>query len=314
MARKFFKILDEYKFSGFGTRIENQPDRLINQDGSVNTRKSGMGFLAHFSVFHFLVTTKWWKFNVLVILSYLSINIFFGFIYAVFGVEDLGIRENTFTQELLRAFYFSAQTFSTVGYGRLNPQGHWLNIVSVIEMLIGMMYLALTAGLLFARFSRPVSKIIFSKNALIGPYQDTTAIMFRLANAKENLLFDVDIKVLLTMTLVENGENKRKFYQLPLEMDRINMLALSWTVVHPIDKDSPLAGMSKEEFDKTNPEILALLRGFNNTFSQDIHAQSSYKHYDLVWGAKFKPIFSNKRGKTIVELNRINDYDPESIE
>ena len=137
--------------------------------------------------------------------------------------------------------------------------------------------------------------------------------MMRLANAKENLLFDVNARVLLTLTATVNGNRQRKFYQLPLEMDQINMLALSWTVVHPIDDESPLNNWSREELEKTDPEILVLVRGYNSTFSQNIHSQTSYKFSDIVWHAKFKPIFRNHRGKTIVDIDRINEYEPVSM-
>ena len=309
MAIKIFKNTNEYKTSGFGSRLEDQPDRLVNHNGTVNVRKSGMGFLAHFSIFHYLVTVSWWRFNMLVILSYLLINLFFGTLYTLIGIEGLGLQSRGWASDLFQGIYFSAQTFSTVGFGRLNPQNHWINVLSLAEMLVGMMYLALAAGLLFARFSRPVSKIVFSENAVIAPYRKGTGLMIRLANAKENLLFDVSARILLTLKTTEKGKMQRKFYQLPLEMDMINMLALSWTIVHPIDDNSPMHGMTKEEFENKDPEILVLIRGYNSTFSQNIHSQTSFKFSDIVWNAKFKSIFRNQKGKTIVDIDRINAID-----
>ena len=309
MVKKFIKSTREYRTSGFGNRVEDQPHRLVNQNGTVNVRKSGMGFLVHFSIFHYLVTINWWRFNLLVLFSYLLINILFGALYIFIGVEGIGLQSRGWHADLIQGIYFSAQTFSTVGFGRLNPQNHWINIVSLVEMLVGMMYLALAAGLLFARFSRPVSKIVFSKKAVIAPFGETTGLMLRMANAKENLLFDVSARVLLTLTTTLNGIKQRKFFQLPLEMDQINMLALSWTVVHPIDDESPLNNLTREEFEKNDPEILVLVRGYNSTFSQNIHSQTSYKFSDVAWHAKFKPIFRNHRGKTIVEIDRIDEYE-----
>jgi len=309
MANNFIHRLNEYKNSGFGNRPDHQPDRLLNQDGSLNVKKTGLGFFDHFSVFHFLVTTNWFTFNMLIISSYILINIVFGVIYWVVGIEEIGIRHDKSLEDLLESIYFSAQTFSTVGYGRANPGSHMANFIAFSEMLVGMMYLALAAGLLFARFSRPVAKIIFSKKAVIAPYRDGTAFMFRLSNAKANLLLEVEVKLLLVMNKFENGKEVRKFYDLPLEMDKINMLALSWTVVHPIDENSPLDQVKEKELAASKAEFMVLIKGLNNTLSQQVHARTSYKPENMEWGAKFSPIFSDNKGKTVIAMDKIGKYE-----
>jgi inward rectifier potassium channel len=245
----------------------------------------------------------------LIIGSYVLINIIFGVIYWVVGIEDIGIRHDTSVEDLLESIYFSAQTFSTVGYGRANPGSHMANFIAFSEMLVGMMYLALAAGLLFARFSRPVAKIIFSKKAVIAPYRDGTAFMFRLSNAKANLLLEVEVKLLLVMNKFENGKEVRKFYDLPLEMDKINMLALSWTVVHPIDENSPLDQVKEKELAASKAEFMVLIKGLNNTLSQQVHARTSYKPENMEWGAKFSPIFSDNKGKTVIAMDKIGKYE-----
>lgn len=309
MGKKFSKLFKEYKYSGFGNKPDHQPERLLNQDGSINAEKTGMSFFDHFSFFHFLVTTNWLTFNLLVVASYTLINISFGLVYWKLGIDQIGISHHTPWEDFLESLYFSAQTFSTVGYGRANPASHLANLVAVAEMLVGMMYLALAAGLLFARFSRPVAKIIFSEHALVGPYRDSTGLMVRLANAKTNLLLDVEVKLLLVMNMKENGKEERKFYDLPLEMSKINILALSWTIVHPIDEQSPLKGMNKAALDHSQAEFMVLLNGYNNTLAQSVHARTSYKHYDVIWNAKFAPIFTYQYQKTIVAIDKISSYN-----
>jgi len=306
---KLFKSYKEYTDTGFSTVPEGQPERLVNQDGSLNVKRTGLGFFTHFSVFRELIEMKWWKFNLMVIASYLIINIFFALIYLWIGVEGLNVSntENE-TNDFLNAFYFSAQTFSTVGYGREKPINHTANLVAVFEMLIGMMYLALAAGLLYGRFSKPVSKIIFSKNALFSPYRDGKGFMFRLSNAKNNLLVEVQIQVLLSMKIQEHDREIRKFYQLDLERTKINMLALSWTVVHPIDNKSPIQNFTEENLKESDPEFLVFVNAINDTNSQLIHARTSYKYQDVVWGAKFSPIFHEKGKKTIVCIDKINEF------
>jgi inward rectifier potassium channel len=308
---KLFKTFKEYKDTGFSSIPEGQPERLVNQDGSLNVKRTGLGFFTHLSVFRELIEMNWWKFNLIVVASYLIINLSFALIYLWIGVEGLNVRntENE-TNDFLNAFYFSAQTFSTVGYGRENPVNHAANLVAVFEMLIGMMYLALAAGLLYGRFSRPVSKIIFTKNALFSPYGEGKGFMFRLSNAKNNLLIEVEIQVLLSMNVLNDGKEVRKFYQLELERTKINMLALSWTVVHPLDDKSPIESFTEQELKDADPEFLVFVTAINDTNSQLIHARTSYKYSDIVWGAKFNSIFEERGKNMIVNINQINDYKP----
>lgn len=309
MANNIFERMNEYKNSGFGSKTDHQPERFINYDGSVNVKKIGLGFFDHFSVFHFLVTTNWLTFNSLVLASYLLVNILFGVTYWIIGIDEIGIKHDTAIEDLMESIYFSAQTFSTVGYGRANPGSHLANVVAFTEMLVGMMYLALAAGLLFARFSRPVSKIVFSDKALIAPYKDGHGFMIRLSNAKSNLLLEVEVKLLLVMNVMEDGKEIRKFYDLKLEMSMINMLALTWTIVHPFDKTSPLQNLSKDKLDKSKAEFMVLVKGYNNTLSQQVHSRTSYKYYDIEWDAKFRSIFEYKNGNTIVPVNHISQFD-----
>jgi len=305
-----FKSFKEYTDTGFSTISEGQPDRLINQDGSLNVKRTGLGFFTHLSIFRELIEMKWWKFNLTVIGSYISINVFFALIYLWLGVEGLSVRNtDNETNDFLNAFYFSAQTFSTVGYGRENPVSHATNLVAVVEMLVGMMYLALAAGLLYGRFSRPVSKIIFSKNALISPYKGGKGLMFRFSNAKSNLLIEVGVQVLMSMDVFENDNHIRKFYQLELERKKINMLAMTWTVVHPIDENSPLQNLSESDLKESNPEFLVFVTAVNDTNSQLIHARTSFKGDEIIWGAKFTSIYETRYKKTIVSMDKISEFN-----
>jgi inward rectifier potassium channel len=306
---RLFRSFKEYTDSGFSSIPESEPERLVNQNGTLNVERKGMSFLLHLSVFHELIHMRWWKFNLVVIASYLIINIFFATIYLWIGVEALNVRNtDNETRDFLNAFYFSAQTFSTVGYGRENPVNHVANLAAVFEMLAGMMYLALAAGLLYGRFSKPVSKIIFSKNALVAPYKEGRALMFRFSNAKNNLLIDVEVQLLMTMHVIEDGKEIRKFYQLDLERKKINMLAMSWTVVHPINDSSPLRNFSDQDCKESEAEFLVLVTSMNDTNSQLIHARTSYKSNEIVWGAKFTPIFKRQNKKTIVSIDKIGDF------
>lgn len=309
MVKNFSNRIKEYNNSGFGNKPDHQPERLINQDGSLNVKKTGLSFFDHFSIFHFLVSTNWFTFNLLVVATYALVNLLFGLLYWGIGVDKLGIQLYSPMEDLLESIYFSAQTFSTVGYGRANPSSHLTNFIALSEMLVGMMYLALAAGLLFARFSRPVAKIVFSNKALVSPYKDHKGLMFRLSNAKTNLLLDVEVKLLLVMNVIENGKEVRKFYDLDLEMSLINIFALTWTVVHPLVEESPLYNFDKEKLNKSKAEFMVLVKGYNNTLSQSVHSRTSYKYFDIEWDAKFSPIFEYKNGNTIVPVNKIGQFE-----
>jgi inward rectifier potassium channel len=150
--------------------------------------------------------------------------------------------------------------------------------------------------------------MVYSKSAIIAPYQEGTSLQFRVANARSNTLMNMEARVMLMTVDSRDGELKRNFIDLPLERRHIYFFALTWTVVHPIDENSPLFGKTREELAKLSAEVLILLQGFDDTFSQVVHSRYSYRHDELVWGAKFNPAFRvDPKGDLIVEVNRIDE-------
>jgi inward rectifier potassium channel len=134
--------------------------------------------------------------------------------------------------------------------------------------------------------------------------------MFRVAHTKKHVLNNVDAQVIIAMNVDEGNGNIRRFYPLTLELNTINFLSLTWTIVHAIDEKSPLWGMNQTDIAESNAEIMLLLKGFDDTFSQDVHKRSSYMHHEIVWGAKYVSLLNNvQNGITIIDLSRINDYD-----
>ncbi len=309
--RKKRRAFTDYKDLGFSDKVSNQAGRAINKDGTFNIRKRGLNFLEHYSFFHALLTISWWKFLVIVLTTYFVLNVLFAFLYMITGYENLtGIAPGSFWQHFLEAFFFSTQTFTTVGYGRINPIGFMGNVVSAFESLVGLMSFALATGVLYGRFSRPVEKFIYSENLLVAPFKDQTGLMFRLANAKNNVLSNVQIEVMLSMSENDNGAISRKFYELILERKRINFLTLSWTVVHPMDENSPLFGFSEQDFKEADVELLILINGYDDTYGQNVHARHSYKFHEFIWNAKFTPMFKRSEDEqyTILELDKISDF------
>jgi inward rectifier potassium channel len=302
---------DEFRDLGLGTKVSNQAQRMINRDGSFNVERQGLPFFQSLSVFHTLIRTTWFKFNLLLVGSFLVVNGLFTILYLAIGFEHLvGATGGSLLRQFTEAFFFSTQTFTTVGYGRIGPEGFLTNTVATFESMAGWLYFAMAAGLFYGRFSRPHARIIFSKNAIIAPYRGGTAFEFRIANERSNQLIEVEAQVLLSRREYQNGQLKRRFYPLTLERTQVTFFPLTWTVVHPIEESSPLFGVTKESLEDSDAEFLILLKAFDDTFSQTVHARSSYKHDEVVVGAKFDTIYgTDESGKTTIELHRIHDIE-----
>jgi inward rectifier potassium channel len=308
ILKRKFNPEDDLGF-GYQPVIKSQP--LIKQDGSINVKRKGLPFLRPYDNYHKLITMSWTKFWLLILGCYLVINIVFAFIYLAIGVQNLEGAEGANTyQHFWDAFFFSAQTISTVGYGHISPKGMATNSVAALESMMGLLAFALATGMLYGRFSRPSAKIIYSKNLLVAPYLETCrGLMFRLANLRRNTLIDLDIEIIFSYNEDVDGKILRRFYQLELERKRVSILTLNWTVVHPLDDKSPLKDMTREDLEKTQASFAVLLRAFDDSFSQTVHSRTSYQHDDLVWGARFKPAFDrDEEGRIVLDLSRINEF------
>ena len=291
---------------GLGSKIIDKKNRIINRDGSFNLKRRGLPFFESFSIYHWLISMSWFKFCSLILAAYLVVNVFFATLYFIGGDANFeGIQTNNNFDRFLNEFFFSTQTFTTVGYGRINPVGVYSNIISSIESLSGLLSLALATGLLYGRFVRPVAKIIYSDNALIAPYKDITGFQFRIANKRsDHQMVDTEVDVLLSR--VEN--DALKFYNLKLEYKKITMFTATWTVNHPIDEESPLYGLTEDDLKEMDSEFFVLLKGFDDTFAQQVHSRSSYKYDEIIWGAKFVSVYGKSDdGETTIELDRISE-------
>jgi inward rectifier potassium channel len=300
--------------TGFGTQTTSVGGRFINKDGSFNVKKQGLPFLRSISFYSYLLEFSWPKFISLIVLFYLLLNVVFTVLYMLAGLAELtGFHSQTYWGHLREVFYFSTQTFTTVGYGRLNPIADGADLIASIETMCGWLFFALVTGLMYGRFTRPKAYIAFSEEALISPYQDGTAIMFRMVPFKTlHHLTDVKVVVSLSLQVVENDEKPEyRFYTLTLERSRIEMFNMNWTVVHPITEDSPLLHFSKEDFMNSDAEMYVQVSGFDTIFSNMVMARTSYTYKEFVWGAKFRPMYreSPDDTTTIVELDKLNIFD-----
>jgi inward rectifier potassium channel len=309
--RKKFEAITN---TGFSTSNQTEGGRLTNKDGSINLHKTGIPFWERLSLYHSLLRMSRGKFLLTVFMFYTTLNVIFASIYILIGVENLKgiIPENDMLSNFEQAFFFSSQTLTTVGYGHISPSGLQANIVASLESFLGILSFALVTGLLYGRFTRPRAYMMFSENMLLTPHKGGTALMARVATYKNNHLTDVEALVTVSLYVYEDGQRVRRFYSLPLEISKINSLALSWTLVHMINEDSPLYGISEDEFAESDIEVLYFLKGFDDHFSNIVQQRTSYRFGEMVFGAKFKPMFyrSEDNTSTILDLSLMNAYTP----
>ncbi|MDX1907875.1 MAG: ion channel [Bacteroidia bacterium] len=301
----------EYKDLGFGTKIQDAHIRLINPDGTFNVRKTGGG-LGAVNPYQYLILAPWWKFLLLVLGLYVVVNCMFACLYLAAGIENLtgelgaDAPMPTFWEDFWHAFFFSVQTYTTVGYGSVSPKGLMTNTLAAFEAMFGVMTFALATGLLYGRFSRPSAKIRFSEKMIIAPYQDINSLQVRIVNRRQNQL--IELEVLLTLSWYEmvQGERKQRFFTLDLERSSVALFPLSWTIVHPITRESPLYDISPEILASRQAEVFVIIKAFDDTFAQVVHVRRSYRAEEITWGARFVPAFypDPASGKIILNINK----------
>jgi inward rectifier potassium channel len=299
---------------GFGSVVSRESRRrLLNRDGSFNVRRGGLRVLESLSPYHQLLGMSWGAFLGLLAADYLAVNCLFALGYLACGPAAL---VHPFTEatgsRFLDAFFFSVQTFATIGYGSIHPVGIAANLLVTLESLVGLVMIALTTGLMFARFSMPRARIRFSRHAIMAPYQGGTALMFRAANERRSELVGVECEVLYSRFEMKGPTRQRNFYRLPLERDRVTFFSLSWTVVHPITPTSPLYGETAESLAAGHAEFLVLLKGTDDTLSQGVMIRTSYTAEELRWGERFVSLFNpaGADGILSIDIRRLSDTEP----
>lgn len=292
--------------SGLGEKYLGNVKRVINPNGSFNVLKKGGESKG---VYQWLIGLPWSQFGVLVLGFYFVLNVLFALCYLAIGIEQLNGLPDT-QPPFWSAFFFSAQTLTTVGYGGMSPAGFGASSLAAVEALIGLMGFALGTGLLYGRFSRPKSRLRFSDNVLITQGEKGMELHFQVANGTSHVLLDVDARLILKLT--SNGPDglRRNYYGLDLRVPRIHFFPLQWRIVHEIGPDSPLFEKRFDELDGREFELMILMRAFDDTYNQTIHARYSYTLEQLRWGRKFvRPYHVDAEGNTIMDLDLLNTHE-----
>ncbi|HEY8893224.1 MAG TPA: ion channel [Niastella sp.] len=297
--------------TGFSTTGIINGSRFINRDGTFNLHKKGWPFWDRFSIFYTMITLPLWQFIVTIVLFFFSINLVYTGIYWFIGAHEFtGFVAQTPMGIFKELYFFSTETFTTVGYGRVNPIGDAANLVAAIEAMSGFLSFALATGLIYGRFARPRAHLAFSDHAVISPYRGKMGLMFRFACYKQHhALTDVTVMVTLAILRNENGEPVYRYYNLPLERSKIDSMPMNWTVVHPIDEESPLAGFTKEDLQTTDMEIYVLVRGFNEVYGNSVQQRTSYTYHEIVYNRKFIPMYYETAKGTVLELHKLSKHE-----
>ena len=296
---------------GFTQTYRGQLDRIINRDGQFNVRRRG-ATLRDIHPYQFMLNARGPVFVGVIFGAYSIANLVFASVYMAIGLEHLrGAEATTALERFETAFFFSAQTLTTLGYGRLSPDGLAANIASSFEALLGLMAFAIVTGLVFGRFSRPAARLAFSNQMIVAPFQSGSSLQFRVANRRDNNLMEVEARILFATVEPSDGGLKRMFRPLGLERSGVQFLPLTWTLVHPIDDSSPLSGLTAEDLERQQAEFLILIKAFDDTFFQTVHVRYSYRHDEVVWGARFLPAFeADSTGKLVLDLHRLSEIAP----
>lgn len=307
-----FKNKNQELEMGFGSKAYKNKVRFLSREGEVNVRRTGLGFFNNLDIYNWLISATLFRLIGVIIASYIVINLLFAAIYFAVGAEYFGGLDadpNSSFQQFMGLFFFSAQTITTLGYGHIYPVGNMASIAAAAESLLGLLSFAVATGVLYGRFSRPNAHILYSNNVLISPYKNNTGIMFRIANKKQYEL--IETEAMVTLAIMNPTTGKRDFINLNLELSRLNFMTLSWTIVHAIDENSPLFGLSMADMEERDMEIIVLVKAINDTYSQTVYSRCSYKAEDMVENAKFKPLpqTADHMGRITIKVTDIHEYD-----
>lgn len=280
-------MTNKIKDPGFGLFSSRIAKRHLTDNGATTVIHINKKWVFSDTYLH-LIEISWFRFFIFVTLSYVAINIFFGIIYTMIGIESITEPTGSLFKDFLNGFFFSAQTITTVGYGGISPNGTFANVVSTFEALIGLLSFSFITGLLYGRFSRPTASVRFSENMVYRDFKGKKALMFRLMNNRTNIMIKPRISVSLAITK-GNSKNdfKQDFYQLSLERSSIQVLPTIWTIVHEIDEDSPLFKYSENEIIDMNAELFILLEYYDDAYAQDVFKMHSYDFSQIITNRKF---------------------------
>jgi inward rectifier potassium channel len=269
-------------------------------------RAVGQKLSPHEDFYHWVLSISWPTFFAWMTVAYLATNAVFAL--AFMAVPGCVTNVNGF----LDSFFFSVETFATIGYGVMAPQSRYAHALVTIEALAGILATASITGVTFARLARPTAKILFSEKAVIATRDGVPHLQFRMANWRRNQIAEAQLHVMvLLVETTREGETLRRPTPLTLVRDKNPMFLLTWTAMHPIDADSPFYGPNAmEKLRAMNAEIFLVLTGLDETLGQTIHTRYRYQLDEIVHNARFADILSVRPdGTRIIDFDKFHDIE-----
>ena len=279
-------------------------ERVVRLGGrEIITEGLELNFWADIS--HRCMTASWPAFILGAALVFLAFNAVFGLLYLL-GDQPIA---NVNSRDYIDYFYFSIETLSTAGYGDMHPQTHYGHFIATIELFTGIFSMSLMTGLIFARFSRPSARLLFANNPVIAPHEGVSTLMVRFANERHNVIGNATARLwMFKDTVSTEGHEIRRFFELPLLRNENPALALSWTLYHVIDKQSPLHGMTPEDFAAWDVSLVVVVSGYDVIAAQTVHARKPYSHHDILFGRRYVDVLdTSDDGRIRIDYGRFHD-------
>jgi inward rectifier potassium channel len=260
-------------------------------------------------LYHWLLTATWRRFFGLVLAAYLASNALFALGYLALGDAIEEARPGSFVD----AFFFSVQTMATIGYGKMAPRTVAANVLVTAEALVGLLGLALVTGLVYAKFSRPTARVLFSRLAVVTAYDGVPSLLFRMANARSSQIVEAVVHLVLVRNeRTAEGEEVRRVHDLPLRRSRSAFFALTWTAIHPVTPGSPLHGETAETMREKEADLVVSLTGFDESLSQTVHARHGYGPGDVRWGHHLVDILVRlPDGRRAIDYRKFHEAAPD---
>lgn len=258
--------------------------------------------------YHHILTLSWLQFAGVVLGVYVLINLLFAGLYALGGSCVAELPPGSFVD----AFFFSVETLATVGYGHMYPDSFYGHCITTLEIIVGMFGMAVVTGVIFVRFSRPTARLLFSKCAVIGPFNGNPTLVLRVANLRHQAMAEAEFRLMLIRTEATKEEpDVRRFYPLKLEFDRLIAFPVALTLRHRIDDSSPLYGMDAEDLQRTNSRLIASIVCIDTVIPAPVQSATDYTYNEILWNRRFVEIYQeDAAGRLTVDYGRLHDTEP----